>query len=142
MSDTPPWDLIFPLAYCIVIPFSMYVNSVPAFPLRSWIWALVLVLRVQMLTELLDITSDSRAARPTSLVLLGPQIGTALVSSMILLELQIVARFFDNNYWLIGFEIFTLLQVVCAANRAPVLLVHVATILSGFAFVGSCVHGF
>lgn len=140
-SDMPPWDLVFPLSYTIVIPFSMYVNGIAWLPVRSWVWALLLVFRVQMLTELIDIVYDMNASRPTSLVLLGPTLGTAATSSAILLELQIVTRFFDNHYWLVAFEIFALAQVLCLSNKVHPVYIHLVTVCAGIAFMGSIIHG-
>jgi len=112
-SDKPPFDLIFPLGYLLTIGFSIIANQTSALPFRTYLHAASLVIRVQVLTEFLDVCCDESCQRKTTCVLLGQERSYMLLVALHALEIQLHGfLFMHDNPLLFFFSIACFLQIV------------------------------
>lgn len=117
-SDKPPFDLLLPFGYLLCMPLSVMVNGAPPIPFRSWLHGALLVLRVQILTEFLDIEPDSAVGRRTSMVALGREKASGVLLVVGILELQSHVHLFPSNIFLAIFSVCSVFQVVAMLSNA------------------------
>ena len=114
-SRTPPFDLLLPLGYTLVIPLSAVLNATPSVPVRTMLHALLGVLRLQVLTQVADIAADASVGRRTSAVALGPDGSLVLLTAVTAAELQLHLHAFAN-VWLVAYSAVNVLVVVAMAT--------------------------
>ena len=98
----PPFDLLNPLGYLIVLYLGIWLNQAPYV---SWLTVLYLALfcmHAHVMGEIMDYHPDKAAGRTTSVVRLGTQRSKGLVACLVLAEAALV-WFGFQDLWLTGF---------------------------------------
>ncbi len=71
LRGRPPFDLVNPLGYLVVVWLSLLLNACPPLPWQSWVYLGGFVLQAQLIGEIMDIEPDRAAGRVTTATLLG-----------------------------------------------------------------------
>jgi len=129
VSDIPPFDLVLPLGYMMAIPLAMIVNECPALPPLSLFHGMLLTVRVQVWTEILDIKCDSKVKRVTSMVNIGINNAVIVMYALTFLEMHICYTLF-KSWPLFIFELLSAGTVVADFGGAALALLVGATAIS------------
>jgi len=128
-SDKAPFDLILPLGYMLCIPLAQIINNSPSLPWLSWLHGALLVVRVQVWTEMLDVRVDLKVKRKTSMATIGILNATIVMWSLTFAELHLTYNFF-RSYPLLFFECLSLCSVL--DDSLPHILTIIVTIVEFF----------
>ena len=108
----PPFDLLCPCGYMLVIPLSCWLNGLPYPPARSWAHAAFLVIRSQLWIQTFDIGADTQGGRRTTAVTLGLRASQALLGAILLSETVFVFATFTD--WALRSFSFSSVGLLCA----------------------------
>jgi 4-hydroxybenzoate polyprenyltransferase len=103
-----PLDLICPCGYILVIPLSCWLNALPYPPGRSWVHAVVLVVRTQLWIQTFDIEPDRAAGRRNTAVRLGLRGSQFGLLALLLAENAFVHTHFAHSWPLRSFSLGSL----------------------------------
>eukprot|EP00039_Didymoeca_costata_P016963 m.310326 g.310326 ORF g.310326 m.310326 type:complete len:310 (+) comp16476_c0_seq6:328-1257(+) len=128
LSSTPPLDLVAPLGYLLTIYLSSELNNLPMLPSVSVAYTVLLVIRTQMWTQIMDLVPDLAAGaysqahlsfdfayliesgRRTSVTVLGAKSSKLLLLALIVAEALLAVTCFNDTI-LSVFEILGVLMV-------------------------------
>ena len=117
-SKNPPFDFVGPLGYLLVVPLAERLNGTPPLPAVAWVHTLLLILRTQLWTELMDAPHDHAGGRVTTVLRLASAGGglwapRLLLLAILLAELAFVAVATHD----VPLSLFSLLSVARCASE-------------------------
>jgi 4-hydroxybenzoate polyprenyltransferase len=83
LRGRPPFDLINPLGYLLVVLISLQLNDRPDLPWQSWLYLGGFVLQAQLIGEIMDVEPDRAAGRVTTATLVGIAKAKVLVIALV-----------------------------------------------------------
>jgi 4-hydroxybenzoate polyprenyltransferase len=86
LRGRPPWELVGPAGYLLVVPISTGLVGAPALPWPTWIYLALFGVQSQLVGELFDIEPDRRARRRTTATVLGVAATKRLLVAVVALE--------------------------------------------------------
>ncbi len=100
LRGRPPFDLLNPLGYLLVVQLSVWLNARPPVPPMAWLYLGLFVVHAQLIGEIMDITPDRAAGRRTSATVLGATAARVLVVVLVAVEGALCGLGFDD--WVLG----------------------------------------
>lgn len=83
LRGRPPFDLLNPLGYLLVVAISLLLNDRPALPWPSWLYLGGFVLQAQLIGEIMDVEPDRAAGRVTTATTIGVARAKVLVIAIV-----------------------------------------------------------
>ena len=96
MRDHPPWDMVSQIAYLLIVPLSISINSLESLPWQTYVYIFLFSVQSHLMGEIMDIMPDREAGRSTTATLLGREKCKALVLFLMLLEILILYFVFED----------------------------------------------
>lgn len=100
LRGRPPFDLINPLAYLLVVMLSAWLNETPAVPWQALVYLGAFCLHAQLIGEVMDYWPDTESGRMTSATKLGVKPTKWLI--LLLVGAEGLALGLVFNDWVIG----------------------------------------
>lgn len=86
LRSRPPLELICQVGYLLVVPLSIYINSLPALPWQTYVYIFLFAIQSHLMAEVMDIIPDSKAHRKTTATILGTKHTKLLIISIVTIE--------------------------------------------------------
>lgn len=100
LRGRPPFDLLNPLGYLLVVLLSLLLNDRPPLPWQAWIYLGLFVMHAQIIGEIMDVEPDRAAGRVTTATLIGVIPAKALVITLVAIEGLLCGFVFAD--WVLG----------------------------------------
>jgi 4-hydroxybenzoate polyprenyltransferase len=71
LRGIPPFELLCQLGYLLVVPLSIYLNSLPHLPWQTYLYLFLFAMQSHLIGEVMDIEPDKAAKRKTTATELG-----------------------------------------------------------------------
>ncbi len=100
LRGRPPWDLVNPLAYLVVVWLGVILNGTPALSVAAWVYLVLFCLHAQLMGEIMDYHADRATGRQTSCTRLGMIPSKLLVAALVGVESVLLGLVFGD--WVLG----------------------------------------
>ncbi|MCO4762837.1 MAG: UbiA family prenyltransferase [Myxococcales bacterium] len=100
LRGRPPFDLLNPLGYLLVVQLSVALNGRPPISPLAWLYLSLFVMHAQLIGEIMDVVPDRAAGRVTTATLIGIGPAKSLVIAMVLVEGLLCGLAFGD--WVLG----------------------------------------
>ncbi|MEL6178758.1 MAG: UbiA family prenyltransferase, partial [Myxococcota bacterium] len=97
LRGRPPFDLINPMAYLLVLLLAVWLNNTPMLPWATFIYLALFCGHAQLMGEVMDYHCDKEAGRVTSCTLIGVAPTKWLIIAMVVLEGVILLTLFQDT---------------------------------------------
>lgn len=96
LRGRPPFDLINPLGYLLVVQLAVWLNDLPAVPWQSMVYLALFCLHAQLIGEVMDYWPDREAGRVTSATIMGVRPSKIAITVLVALEALMLWQVFDD----------------------------------------------
>jgi 4-hydroxybenzoate polyprenyltransferase len=100
LRGRPPFDLLNPLGYLLLVQLSVTLNDRPAIPMLAWLYLGLFVMHAQLIGEIMDVVPDRAAGRVTTATLVGVTRAKVMVIAMVVAEGVLCGLAFSD--WVLG----------------------------------------
>ncbi len=100
LRGRPPFDLLNPLGYLLLVQLSVELNDRPAIPALAWLYLGLFVMHAQLIGEIMDVVPDRATGRVTTATLIGIRRAKLVVVAMVLVEGLLCGVAFSD--WILG----------------------------------------
>ena len=111
LRSRPPFDLINPLGYLILLYLGVWLNQTLWVPWQAVVYLGMFCMHAHLMGEVMDYYADKASGRTTSVVRLGMQLSKILIIVMVVAETVLVWWAFAD-FWLTGFLLVVLLWLL------------------------------
>lgn len=96
LRGRPPFDLINPLGYLLVLLLAIWLNKAPALPAETYVYLALFCMHAQLIGEVMDYYSDKASGRVTSCTLIGVVATKWLIIAMVVTEGVMLLTLFQD----------------------------------------------
>ena len=86
LRGRPPFDLINPLGYLLIVQLAVWLNDLPGVPWQAMLYLALFCLHAQLIGEVMDYWPDRESGRVTSATVLGVRPTKALITVLVAAE--------------------------------------------------------
>ena len=86
LRGRPPFDLINPLGYLLIVQLAVWLNDLPAVPWQAMLYLVLFCLHAQLIGEVMDYWPDRESGRVTSATLLGVRPTKTIIIALVAAE--------------------------------------------------------
>ena len=99
LRGRPPFDLINPLGFLLVVQLSVWLNDVPTLPWPAWLYLAMFCLHAQLMGEIMDYHVDRATGRLTTCTGWGVLTTKLVVVALVGVEASVLGVVF-GDWWL------------------------------------------
>jgi 4-hydroxybenzoate polyprenyltransferase len=120
LRTRPPFELANQLGYLLVLPFSVWLNAVPAPPWATVGYLALFCTHAHLIGEVMDVDCDRDSGRRTTATVLGARPTKAIVATLVALEGAFLILRFDEvamGVFLVGGALWLLYDLLVYARE-------------------------